>query len=268
MIRKLTDADSPQVLPFLKQSPSKTLFILGDIEIYGFETDFQELWGEFDENNQIKAVLLRYYDGFTLYGFDYDAMALVQIIQQHPHTIISGDQQILKPLLAHLNPENYQPRETYFAEVTKTSLEKHTKDSSNVGRVKTGTVDDALRIATLESSIEEFSNLKDPQKRAEQIRKKFESKAGRTYYIEEDEQIVSIASSTAENSLSAMIIGVATSEGYRKRGYTSAILSKLLADLLVDKESVCLFYDNPKAGNIYKRAGFQDIGMWTMIEKK
>lgn len=27
---------------------------------------------------------------------------------------------------------------------------------------------------------------------------------------------------------------------------------------------LCLFYDNPAAGRIYKRIGFRDIGKWCM----
>jgi predicted GNAT family acetyltransferase len=31
---------------------------------------------------------------------------------------------------------------------------------------------------------------------------------------------------------------------------------------------LCLFYDNPKAGNIYKRLGFKDVDKWVMLSKE
>ncbi|TKI86654.1 GNAT family N-acetyltransferase, partial [Bacillus cereus] len=31
-----------------------------------------------------------------------------------------------------------------------------------------------------------------------------------------------------------------------------------------ESRTLCLFYNNPVAGRIYKRLGFKDIGMWTM----
>ena len=42
-------------------------------------------------------------------------------------------------------------------------------------------------------------------------------------------------------------------------------MEKLCADLLSEGKTVCLFYHNPKAGAIYKRLGFADIGMWMLI---
>lgn len=41
-------------------------------------------------------------------------------------------------------------------------------------------------------------------------------------------------------------------------------MEKLMADVLEEGKSLCLFYDNPEAGRIYKRLGFKDIGRWTM----
>lgn len=44
MIRKLTKKDHEQVFSFLKEEVALNLFIIGDIEAFGYETDFQELW--------------------------------------------------------------------------------------------------------------------------------------------------------------------------------------------------------------------------------
>lgn len=45
MIRLLTQDDKAHCLTFLKQQAAENLFIIGDIEAFGFETDFQRLWG-------------------------------------------------------------------------------------------------------------------------------------------------------------------------------------------------------------------------------
>ena len=41
-------------------------------------------------------------------------------------------------------------------------------------------------------------------------------------------------------------------------------MQKLFKDVMDEGKLLCLFYDNPEAGRIYKRLGFTDIGMWTM----
>ncbi len=40
MIRKLTKGDHKQVLAFLKKEAAINLFIIGDIEAFGYEADF------------------------------------------------------------------------------------------------------------------------------------------------------------------------------------------------------------------------------------
>ncbi len=56
MIRTLTQADHEQVISFLTKEPSMNLFIIGDIEAFGYDQDFQQLWGEFDESGALQAV--------------------------------------------------------------------------------------------------------------------------------------------------------------------------------------------------------------------
>jgi len=103
--------------------------------------------------------------------------------------------------------------------------------------------------------------------RKEQLHKDIEFKVGRVYYIEESEEIISAVSTSAETSTSAMIVNVCTLLKYRGKGYASAILSKILDDLLKEKENVCLFYDNLEAGRIYQKKGFKEIGIWKIYTR-
>ena len=64
-----------------------------------------------------------------------------------------------------------------------------------------------------------------------------------------------------------MVVGVATREDYRKKGLVSKCMSKLCYDYLKEGKTLCLFYDNPEAGKIYKRLGFKEIEKWIMINK-
>lgn len=49
MIKKLSAQDKEPLLSYLKEEASFNLFIIGDIENFGFEQDFQKLWGQFNE---------------------------------------------------------------------------------------------------------------------------------------------------------------------------------------------------------------------------
>ena len=112
------------------------------------------------------------------------------------------------------------------------------------------------------ADIEEFER---PSTKKE-IEDRIEEKSGRVYFIEDSEgNMLSVAQTTAETSQSAMVVGVATAKGYRNRGLMSACLSKLCRDVLSEGKTLCLFYDNPKAGSVYLGMGFEPVDNWVMI---
>lgn len=69
-----------------------------------------------------------------------------------------------------------------------------------------------------------------------------------------------------ESDRSAMIVSVATRPGFRGRGYASATVAALCRGAFAGgKQFLCLFYDNPDAGRIYRRLGFAELGQYAML---
>ncbi len=64
-----------------------------------------------------------------------------------------------------------------------------------------------------------------------------------------------------------MVVEVCTHPHYRGKGYASLILQIMIQDFIKEGRTLCLFYNNPAAGRIYKQLGFKDIGMWTMYRQ-
>lgn len=256
MIRKLNKNDRETVLDFLGDEPSINLFIIGDIENFGFESDFQDIWGQYDGDTLI-GVLLRYNDNFIPYYKNNNSndSDFKEIIKKHDgNTMISGKGSIIEKYLNLL--ENKKTKRMYFCELTDDALLK-----SNYDNVKTADISDAERINEMMITIEEFnriSNVKD-------FKNRIENKSGRVYFSENMGEIITVSQTTAENSKSAMVVGVATAKKYRNQGLMSACLSKLCKDVLDEGKTLCLFYDNPKAGSVYHKLGFKSIDKWIMI---
>lgn len=171
---------------------------------------------------------------------------------------LSGLKEVVEPLKAlipkSLNTEN----QFYYAKCTELN---NTKSDEDLEYIQLMTNEDIVELVELLKSIPEFqsSNITvESKKRA------LKDGTGRTYFVRVDGKIVSTASTTAENNHSAMVVGVATREDYKRKGYASDIMIKLCKELLAEGKELCLFYDNPKAGKIYKRLGFVDIGFWNM----
>ncbi|TSB45962.1 GNAT family N-acetyltransferase [Alkalicoccobacillus porphyridii] len=259
MIRKLTKDDTENCLQFLKQKPAENLFIIGDIEAFGMETDFQTCWGEFNEQGEFVAVLLKYYENYIPYApATFNASAFAGIMKQDPKF---GAMSCLKAVAEQIEPflPSYQiKRELYYAKCIAVAPEIH--KSNNI--VETAIPDDAEELVQFLGEIPEFSASQPLS--VEKKREDLETGFSRSFIVRQEGSIVANASTTAENSSSAMVIAVATLDAYKNKGYATACVHNLCQALLNEGKEPCLFYDNPKAGSIYKRIGFRDIGFWMM----
>lgn len=260
MIRKLTMEDDPQVQALIQQKPAENLFIIGDIEAFGYEQDFQTTWGDFDKDN-LRAILLKYEKNYIPFALEpFDAEGFAKIINEDTNqSMLSGLKEITAQLEPYLTITYQQKRETYYAKLTSAAK----LPSLDTDAVKLLTTEDVERLGEFLAKIPEFSSLVfKPENKRRNIKKG----VTRGYYVEEDGKIISSASTTAENTKSAMVVAVATLEGYQQRGLATKCLTKLCNDLIKEEKQLCLFYDNPNAGKLYKRLGFTDIGFWMMYQ--
>ncbi|KMJ58217.1 GNAT family acetyltransferase [Bacillus sp. LL01] len=261
MIRRLTERDHDVCFAFLGEQPAENLFIIGDIEAYGYEKDFQKLWGEFDEGGALKAVLLKYEENYIPYAnSNFDAEGFANIMLSDPNfNMMSGLKEITAKIEPFVKHRLKRKRQTYYAKCT--ALSSGLAKTVDTSAVLQATSQDAEKLVELLNSIPEFS---DSNITVERKRRGLEEGVSRSYYVEENGRMVSTASTTAENTLSAMVVGVATLDAFKKKGYATQCMVKLCTKLLGEGKELCLFYDNPNAGVIYKRIGFQDIGFWMM----
>ncbi|HHX11607.1 MAG TPA: GNAT family N-acetyltransferase [Clostridiales bacterium] len=261
MIRKLAEDDRALVMDYLSEEPSINLFIIGDIEAYGFEEDFQEVWGQFTDQDQLEGVLLRYNENHIPYfkSADFDISGFKDIILSKKGKIfISGKESVMKRFDGIL--PNHEVKTMHFCElIDPTSLDLELIDSN----VKVAKEEDAKIIHDLIEQIVEFTAVDNA---VERTAHKIRTKAGRIYYMDNEQgEVVTVAQTTAENSKSAMVVGVATAEAYRKQGRVSRCLTTLCNDVMEEGKTLCLFYDNPDAGKIYHKLGFKTIDNWVMV---
>lgn len=244
----------------IKTSPAENLFIIGDIEVYGYEQEFQKLWGEFNGSGELIAVLLKFEDNYIPFATEeFNAREFAEIMSNDAtFKMMSGLKEITEKIEPFLNQQYLRKRQTYYAKCTKLKTGTNNVDFSNVQQALPP---DAVALVELVNSIPEFS---ESTMTIERKIRELKDGSSRSFFIKVDEKMVSTASTAAENSMSAMVVGVATLENYKKKGYATKCMVKLCSQLLREGKELCLFYDNPEAGAIYKRIGFEDIGFWMM----
>ncbi|BES64294.1 GNAT family N-acetyltransferase [Gottschalkiaceae bacterium SANA] len=259
MLEQLHQIHAKEVEDFLGQAPGFALFIIGDIENFGYDSSFQTIWGDRDDHGALQAVLLRYYTNYVIYAPGaYDAERVAAKIQENSEwTNINGWAEAIRQVMPYV--EEGESKEMYFAECKELERAYPIPES-----VVEADFDDIEGILTLRGTIQEFSQSKDG---AKLMRHKMETKSGREVICKIDGKVVAGAATTAENSQSAMVVAVCTDPAYRKHGYASACVTKLAKDYVVLGKRLYLFYDNPNAGRIYNRIGFHEIGKYTMIQR-
>ena len=99
MIIKVDDIYHSKVINYLKREPDFNLFIIGDIERYGYDNYFLDIWADIDKKGHIEGVLLRYFEYLIFYSqgnFNIDEFA--NLINSLNYIEISGKLDVLQKL--------------------------------------------------------------------------------------------------------------------------------------------------------------------------
>ena len=265
-MRKVQSTEIDRVRAYVKQEPEVNLFILGDIEQQGVDSEIVEIFVE-DKGDDYAFLLLRYLESYVIYSADpgYDAGRIAAFLKEREVNVISGKDSVVERLVPYF-PERFA-KKTYLAKLDSVLWRPDLPAGFTLRRLA---VKDAAELVRFYGGISEFaSSYRGREEKAVREQEIALTNGGRIWgVLNSDGRLVSVAAATAEYSESAMVVGVATEVASRGRGLASAIVAGLCSELLQSgKRYVCLFYDNPQAGRIYRKIGFTEIGGYTMITR-
>ena len=261
-IRKLANKDLPAVYEYISGEPEINLFIQGDLQLYGLQGESVSLYAIGEEWD---SILLKYYSDFILYSknptFNTKAMGAL-LARQEKILAISAKESLLTQMQDQYPKQKIQG--TFLCRCNKASFIPTAETTLAMRKL---TPKDGPVIVKFYQQIEEFAQpyLTHTKEKLSEIKANLEQ-AGVGFGLFEGDKLIATAYTTATTTSGTMIVGVATLPGYRNRGYASALVSKLCSYCFASGlEFLCLFFDNPKAGTIYKRLGFEVVDRWGMM---
>ena len=269
-MRILQEKDREMILQYVRKEPEMNLFLIGDLENFGVESETVNFYLH-EERERWDFLILRFHKFYIVYSQyeDYNAEEAIRFLKKQQEPDCISGKTVLLERIAPAFPQ-WEIDSTYMSRCDAVGGDAENSLCETDGpMIRLLEKEDVPEAIDLLSSIGEFAKTYKKDDLDEQIRRMAEemergSKAAVGLFL--DGRMVSVASTSAENSESAMVVGVATIPEYRGKGYASAVVQALCRDCFKrGKKYLCLFYDNPVAGRIYNRIGFKELGEYGML---
>ena len=231
-----------------------------NMEQMGFDADYCEFWGDFDESyGRLRGVLNRYMTGWSIYGLaEADWQGLAQVIDEHESvsTRLQDNPGGIDSLCPYLS--------TY--EVVRVSEEEMMAlDADSFQPEHRGLHFQVRRAARddLEQLVDLYSDAGTMARTRAAVERPLCDL--RVWIAENDGVIHAAAMTNAEIDQAAMIGGVYTRPDSRGQGMGEAVCYALCNELLQEEKQPVLYWETPAAGAVYRRLGFYPIGVWRSV---
>lgn len=258
MLKKCGSEDKGILTGYLSQEKEYNTFLLADVNTYGFDTDCQDVWMEWEEG-RCTGVFLRFYTNLLVYTQERElnAGSLDFILKNYEIIVIMGKSSLLAPMEAKLEKEYRCCQKQLYRLGSRELLKTEFREVSQAGGAD---VDDVFAFL---GSIQEISGLYTSK---DMIRDRIANNDGIHLIIRKDGRIIAHGNSTTGSEHTIMIGGVATEPAYRRQGYASCVVSALCAHILAQGKTPCLF-TGEGADALFTGLGFEKLGGWTTLER-
>lgn len=253
MIIKCDENHLNQLVEFANQDKIMNLFIIGNITNYGLDYNNLNFFIDISENNKIRTLYANFRRFLTIFSPEgyLDNDFVKKLVLDYDLESINGDYNIVK----NLNINNFKMKKTTIATLEKLN---NLCDFSEALILKEEDITDYV-----EGCRQSF----DTPSNSSNFVKDFREGKNHFYGYKIDSKLISGAMTVCEIDEAAMVIGVYTLPNYRKQHYALKTVSKLCDDMLKKGKTGCLFFNNPKAAELYHKIGFKDYGYFGLLQK-
>lgn len=260
MIRRAAKQDEDRIRGLLEQDEALNCPMIAQIERYGFDRDFQDVWLH-EENNQLKSIIMRHFNQMYLHDVSeceaYDELASFSFFLGVD--IIWGKLYLMTQL---------EPCTGFILEPSHHMILMSTENLESSADAEAARMEDSDELAEMIFGNEDFRRFYTSLDEIRLgIRKRLEMGQCRYRVIRRDGLIAAQAYTTLETRNYATIGGVLTREAYRGQGLGGSVVSALSNDLLSIGKKPSLFYRFDEAGRVYKRLGFQESSDYGMLRR-
>ncbi|NLO84372.1 MAG: GNAT family N-acetyltransferase [Clostridiales bacterium] len=264
MFLKATENDRACVVEYCAAEPQANLFLLADVQNFGFDAQFQEVWMQKDAEQKLQGVLLRYYENYLYYAVNVGEhlAEVANELSARNAPLLSAKPVLLDGIAPHMQGA-FERHDKML--LTLSGLDKLVADPAGLCKA---VASDAPVIAAQYRKIAEFAALypADSTVLEQTISNRIQSGEGEHWLVLRNGEIIAHANSTAETDQSGVVGGVFSLPECRRQGLAKGVVSAVCRSMLSRGKTPTLFFDNPSAGQMYYSLGFEQTGAWGSLE--
>ena len=152
MIIKLDSSYHNKVIKYLEKEPEFNLLTIGDIEKYGYDNYFLNIWAGINRRGEIEGILIKCFEFIIFYAYDkFDINEFANLINNMDYLEISGKSDAVDKLANKLRL--YKSRKVKFC---KLESKQYLKDNGVDVKVKKMRFRHLNKVTKLYEVIEEF----------------------------------------------------------------------------------------------------------------
>lgn len=262
---KVTNENYKWVEKVLQKEKEKNIYILGDIAQYGLDSEQVECFAGGELENP-KYVLMRFCNSYVIYMIDLNS-ALEELntyFQNKEIRCISGEEKIVNRMRGMFDDSHIVNNKMLKLSGWQSDMVECFENE----KISALSKNDLLEIQKFYVQIDEFSEKMGGRDGLCKLKEQFCN--GKIYGLYYKENLTAIAALSAETSKFAMLDNVATAKEFRREGFAYRLLKNICWHEFVQngKEFLCVCCDDIKAENLYKKVGFQEIGIYSMLYVK
>ena len=262
MIIQCSDENIDSVFDYIGEDYGKCLYIYIDLKKYGLDDENFDVWIQYNENEEICAIISEYYGGIQIYSKNQDLIIeeIADFIKQKDTNVLF----VIKPIIDRLKellPE-YEQETGIVGEL----MELEYPPNEDAYSASMDELEEIVKIIAEDEGIGKpygFESL------YEQYCERKRNDFGRNFILrdKENDKIICHAGTYAELPELAVIGGVITSIPYRGKGFSKETLSSLCKELISENKRVFSFYYIPSATKMHTGVGFKQIEEWSKLSK-
>lgn len=258
-MEKLTEQNRAEVEAYISAEPEYNVFVQGDLENYGFESKTVEIFGTRAADGALCALLLRYFNNYCLcMSGTAPVEELAAFLQARGAQYLSGKEADVAALAARM--PGWKLRGTNLARMDRLAGGAALPEGFSLRMLGP---QDAQAVIGLEVQIDEFADSfrgVDREEKVEECRENL-TRGGHAFGVYDGDRLVALAETTAENSVSAMVVGVATLPGMARERLCRACVHAAAAHSFARRAAVPVpVLRQPRGGAHLSRAGLCGCG--------